>query len=96
MAVLVVTAVVVVAAILVVAKVVVVAAILVVVRAVVLAAREVLVGEEVVEAGLRAGRLVVAIGGGTSACGASAGEHAATRAAATAKAKAERFTITTA
>ena len=64
--------------------------VVIVVVVVVVVAREVLVVEEVVEAGLRVGRLVV--GGGSSACGAPAGEHAAIKTAATAKANAKRFT----
>ena len=57
----------------------------------VVVAREVLVDEEV-EAGLRLGRPVAAAGGGASALGASAGEHAAVKTAATAKAQAKRLT----
>ena len=75
------------------AAVVVVAAILVVVKAVVVVAREVLVDEEEVEARFRAGRPAVGRGGGASACGASAGEHATVKTAATAKAKAKCFTV---
>ncbi len=78
------------------AAVVVVAAILVIAKVVVVvAAREVLVGEEIVETGLRAGVPVSCGGrGASSACDVSAGEHAAVRTAATAKAEAKRFTAT--
>ena len=75
-------------AIVVVARVVVAAA----ARELLVTAREVLVVEVVVEAELRVKELVA--GGGASACGASAGEHAVIKAAATAKAQAERFTTT--
>ncbi len=64
--------------------------VVIVVVVVVVVAREVLVVEEVVEAGLRVGRLVV--GGGSSACGAPAGEHAAVKTANTARTNAERLT----
>ena len=78
------------AALVVTAAVVVVAAILVIAKVVVVVAREVLVVGEVVETGLRVGKPVT--GGGSAACGASAGEHAAAKTANTAKAKAKCFT----
>ena len=68
------------------------AVVLVVTVVLVVVAGEVVVDEAAVEAGLRVGRPVAGGGGGASALGASAGEHAAIKTAATAKAQAKRLT----